>query len=47
MIYFVGRSRGGNGNESRLRGTVRMTADGNIRWRFVSVPNNLTPLYPF
>ncbi|EJD04228.1 uncharacterized protein FOMMEDRAFT_121835 [Fomitiporia mediterranea MF3/22] len=36
VIHFVGKSRGGNGNESRVRGTVRMTSDGHIRWRFVS-----------
>lgn len=37
VIYFVGKSRGGNGNESKVRGSVRMTPDGHIRWRFVSV----------
>ncbi|KAL5518707.1 hypothetical protein ACEPAH_390 [Sanghuangporus vaninii] len=36
VIYFVGRSRGGNGNESKVRGSVRMSPDGHIRWRFVS-----------
>ncbi|KAL5495529.1 hypothetical protein ACEPAI_992 [Sanghuangporus weigelae] len=34
VIFFVGRSRGGNGNESKVRGSVRMTPDGHIRWRF-------------
>lgn len=37
MIYFVGTSRGGNGNEAKVKGTVRMTPEGYIRWRFVSV----------
>ncbi|OCB86186.1 hypothetical protein A7U60_g6775 [Sanghuangporus baumii] len=37
IIYFVGRSRGGNGNESKVRGSVRMTPDGHIRWRFASI----------
>ncbi|EJD04233.1 uncharacterized protein FOMMEDRAFT_19497 [Fomitiporia mediterranea MF3/22] len=36
VIHFVGKSCGGNGNESRVCGTVRMTPDGHIRWRFVS-----------
>lgn len=36
-IYFKGRSRGGNGNESKVRGRVYKTTDGCIRWCFVSV----------
>ncbi|KAH8120484.1 hypothetical protein DFH11DRAFT_66104 [Phellopilus nigrolimitatus] len=37
VIHFAGTSRGGNGNESRVRGSVRMTPDGRIRWRFASI----------
>ncbi|KLO20022.1 hypothetical protein SCHPADRAFT_817284 [Schizopora paradoxa] len=36
IIFFKGTSRGGNGNEADVRGSVRMTPDGYIRWRFVS-----------
>ncbi|KAI5123736.1 hypothetical protein M0805_000329 [Coniferiporia weirii] len=36
-IYFVGTSRGGNGNEAKVRGSVSMTPDGYIRWRFASI----------
>lgn len=36
-IHFAGISRGGNGNEAKVRGYVKMTNDGNIRWKFVSV----------
>lgn len=36
-IFFVGSSRGGNGNEAKVKGSVRMTPEGYIRWRFVSV----------
>ncbi|EJD04232.1 uncharacterized protein FOMMEDRAFT_121841, partial [Fomitiporia mediterranea MF3/22] len=35
-IHFAGKSLSANGNESRLRGTVRMTSEGHILWRFTS-----------
>ncbi|THH07138.1 hypothetical protein EW145_g3598 [Phellinidium pouzarii] len=37
IIHFAGTSRGGNGNEAKVRGSVRMTPDGHIRWRFASI----------
>ncbi|EJD04234.1 uncharacterized protein FOMMEDRAFT_106791 [Fomitiporia mediterranea MF3/22] len=35
VIHFVGESRGENVEESRVRGSVRMTPDGHIRWRLI------------
>ncbi|KAF8588431.1 hypothetical protein K439DRAFT_1537923 [Ramaria rubella] len=36
-ITFEGASKGAQGNEARVEGTVRMTPDGQVRWKFVSV----------
>ncbi|EPQ61013.1 hypothetical protein GLOTRDRAFT_53694 [Gloeophyllum trabeum ATCC 11539] len=40
-IHFVGISRGSNGNESNVKGCVRMEAGG-IRWRWVSIYDSNT-----
>ncbi|KAF8525198.1 hypothetical protein BU17DRAFT_41915 [Hysterangium stoloniferum] len=36
ILRFEGASKGAQGNEARVRGTVRMTLDGQVRWKFVS-----------
>ncbi|KAL0950721.1 hypothetical protein HGRIS_007497 [Hohenbuehelia grisea] len=36
-LYFCGKSRGANGNEATVEGNVRMSAEGVVLWRFVSV----------
>ncbi|KZS90325.1 hypothetical protein SISNIDRAFT_488532 [Sistotremastrum niveocremeum HHB9708] len=36
-IHFSGTSKGGSGNESSVKGVVRVTRHGLIRWAFVSI----------
>lgn len=36
-LYFSGSSKGVNGNEALVEGTVRMGRDGAVRWQFVRV----------
>lgn len=43
VLHFAGVSHGGNGNETQVKGSVRMTADGHVRWRFVSVCHFFPP----
>ncbi|KAK7058345.1 hypothetical protein VNI00_001976 [Paramarasmius palmivorus] len=36
-LYFAGISRGAAGNESSIEGSVRIGADGTVRWQFLDV----------
>ena len=35
-LYFAGTSKGSQGNEALVNGSVSMGSDGVVRWRFVS-----------
>jgi hypothetical protein len=37
-LYFSGSSKGVNGNEALVEGSVRRGRDGAVRWQFVSTP---------
>lgn len=41
-LYFSGSSKGVNGNEALVEGTVRMGRDGAVRWQFVRVSPTLS-----
>lgn len=36
ILHFVGTARTTEVNDARLTGSVRMTPDGYVRWRYVS-----------
>lgn len=44
ILHFEGSSKNTTqqGNETRVRGTVQMTADGQVRWKYVSVYDGFT-----